>query len=429
MKLIHRINIRVSLVLLVLLAGWAGIFYFIIIDEINDETDDSLEDYSEQIITNALANHDLPKEFNGSNNSYFIKKVSSEYAEKHQGFRYNDEMIYIESKKETEPARVLRTIYRDAENQYFELTVSIPTIEKEDLRETILSWIVFLYILLLISIVTVNFWILQKSFKPLYALIQWLANYQISKTIPKLNSSTKVEEFRKLNHAILKSAQRNSEMYEQQKLFIGHASHEMQTPLAVCKNRLELLINDPELKEKQMIEIVKTLENLNLLIKLNKTLLLLTKIENQQFPDIKTINITQLVNSTVDDFNEIFAYRAIDVNPPAGPSLIVSMNEVLAKILISNLLKNAFVHNHDHGKISITIQQNRLNICNTGKNEALPQNDIFKRFFQQSKTTGSTGLGLALVDSICKRYQIDHDYSFENAQHCFHLIFPPELIG
>lgn len=428
MKLIHRINIRVSLVLLVLLAGWAGIFYFIIIDEINDETDDSLEDYSEQIITRALAKQNLPSEFNGSNNTYFIKKVSAQYAQKNKGFRYNDEMIYVETKQETEPARVLRTIFRDAENQYFELTVAIPTIEKEDLRETILSWIIFLYILLLISIVGVNFWILQKSFKPLYALIQWLENYQISKTIPALNTSTKVEEFRKLNSAILKSAQRNAEMYEQQKLFIGHASHEMQTPLAVCKNRLELLINDPALSESQMIEIVKTLENLNHLIKLNKTLLLLTKIENQQFPETKAIDITQLVDAIIDEFNEIYAYRFIEVKNLAKQPLVVGINEVLAKIMISNLLKNAFVHNLDHGKITIITKKNSISLCNTGPNEALPQHDIFKRFFQQSKTIGSTGLGLALVDSICKRYGIKHAYSFENAQHCFRLIFPAELL-
>ncbi len=429
MKLIHRINIRVSLVLLVLLSIWAGLFYFIIMDEINDETDDSLEDYSEHIITRALAKQKLPSEDNATNNTYFIKKISAKYAANNKGFRYSDEMIYIESKKETEPARILKTIYKDADGQYFELTVAIPTIEKADLRETILRWIIFLYVLLLLSIVIVNFWILQQSFKPLYALMAWLNNYRIGKAIPPLNTTTKVEEFRKLNHAILKSAERNSEMYEQQKLFIGHASHEMQTPLAVCKNRLELLINDPALSEEQLAEIIRTLENLNHLIKLNKTLLLLTKIDNQQFHEIKEVNIANLVQKLTEDFKEVFAYRSINVEISGNADLVLTVNEVLANVLISNLIKNAFVHNHNNGTIVISTDKNLIQISNTGKEEALPRDAIFKRFFQGSKKSGSTGLGLALVDSICRLYGIRHEYSFTGQQHNFRLFFPSEIIN
>ena len=80
MKLIYYIIIRISLVLSVLLTGWAILFYFAVMDEVNDEVDDSLEDYSEIIIIRALAGEELPSKNTASNNQYFLREVTKEYA-------------------------------------------------------------------------------------------------------------------------------------------------------------------------------------------------------------------------------------------------------------------------------------------------------------------------------------------------------------
>ena len=130
MKLIYRIIIRLLAGLTVILTAWGCLFYLTVIDEINDETDDSLEDYSETIITRALAGQPLPSHSDGSNNSYFLHEVSREYARSLPHIRYSDEEIFIAEKGETEPARILKTIFKDRKDRYFELTVSIPTIEK-----------------------------------------------------------------------------------------------------------------------------------------------------------------------------------------------------------------------------------------------------------------------------------------------------------
>lgn len=130
MKLIYRILIHLSLALPIILAAWGILFYMAIIDEVNDEVDDSLEDYSEVLITRALAGEQLPSQSDGSNNSYYLITVTADYAEKQKRIRYSDEMVHIEAKGETEPARVLRTIFKDKDRQYYELTVSTPTIEK-----------------------------------------------------------------------------------------------------------------------------------------------------------------------------------------------------------------------------------------------------------------------------------------------------------
>ena len=426
MKLAYRITSRISIALLGLMAVWAALFYFIIVDEINDETDDSLEDYSEYIITRALAGETLPDENNGTNNSYYIEEVTSQYAAEYPAIRYHDEMVYIHSKGETEPARVLKTIFSDSGNNYYELTVSIPTIEKSDLQEAILYWIVFLYLGLLLVIIGLNWVILQRSFKPLYRLLHWLDNFSVGRPFAEPKNDTKITEFSKLNDAVVRSARRNIDTYEQQKSFIGNASHELQTPLAACLNRLEMLAEDPQLSEQQLSEILKTKRSLNYAVKLNKTLLLLTKIENNQFPDKKEIVVNDLIKKLAEDYSEVYANRRISVTTQEIDTITISMNETLASVLFGNLLKNAFVHNYPDGEIFIHIRAQSIAIANTGMEEALNSEIIFERFYRKNNKEGSTGLGLTLTQSICNLYDVDIRYQFSNERHTFQL-FLPEL--
>jgi len=137
MKLIYYIILRITLALTLILTVWAIFFYVTMIDEVNDEVDDALEDYSETIIIRALAGEELPSKTNGSNNQYYMMEVSKEYAESREDIQYKDSMVYIEEKGETEPARILTTIFKDDEGRYHELTVSTPSIEKDDLRDYI----------------------------------------------------------------------------------------------------------------------------------------------------------------------------------------------------------------------------------------------------------------------------------------------------
>ncbi len=423
MKLAYRITSRISLALLVLMAVWATLFYFIIVEEINDETDDSLEDYSEYIITRALAGEPLPVKENGTNNSYHIEEVTPEYAAQYPAIRYHDEMIYIFSKNETEPARILRTIFSDSENKYYELTVSIPSIEKEDLQAAILHWIIFLYVGLLMVIIGLNWLILQRNFKPLYKLLNWLDNFTVGKkfTEPVINSDT--TEFRQLKEAVVRSARRNSETYEQQKSFIGNASHELQTPLAAGLNRLELLADDPQLTEKQLEEIMKAQQSIEYAVKLNKTLLLLTKIENKQFPEKKEIHVNELVKKLAGDYSEVYIHRNISVSIQEEDAVKINMNETLASVLFGNLVKNAFVHNRPGGEIHIHIAHQNISMANTGVDEALNADAVFTRFYQGTKKEGSTGLGLALCKSICNLYGIDLHYHFSTGKHIFSISF------
>ena len=423
MKLISRVISRLSIALLLLLAVWATLFYYIMVDEINDETDDSLEEYSEQLIMRALAGKELPAADNGTNNSYHLREVTAEYAAQVPQVQYLDQEVYLESRKDTEPARVIRTVFRDGAARHYELTVMIPSFERADLRETILWWIVLLYIVLLLAILALNAWVISRSFRPLYALLEWLDGQTLGGDLPPLKDDTKVTEFHRLNEAMLRNAKRNNEMYEEQRSFIGNASHEMQTPIAVGRNRLDILAADPSLTEEQLgavLEVGRTLDHLS---KLNRTLLLLTKIENRQIPESSAIDVNRLVEKLTGDYSEVYASRGISVEMHREASLRVTMNESLASTLFGNLIKNAFLHAPQGGLVKINTSARVFSVSNTAEEGPLDGQLIFRRFWQGGKRPGSTGLGLSLAESICRHYGLRIAYDFEGGMHRFTVVF------
>lgn len=418
MKLFHLVLWRISLALIVVLTVWAGFFYMAVVEEVNDEVDDTLEDYSEGLIIRALSGEDMPTASNGSNNQYYLYEVSESYAASHPQITYRDEMVFITEKSETEPARVLITIFRTEDERYMELVVYTPTIEKLDLLRAILSWIIFLYVLLLLIILSINIWVFRKNMKPLYVLLKWLDSSQLGKKNEPLENTTKITEFRKLNAATMAFAERGEKLFEQQKTFIGNASHEMQTPLAICRNRLEMLMEDETLTEHQLNELIKTHQTLENLTRMNRSLLLLCKIENGQFADTRSVCLNDILAHYLDDYKEVYAYRNITVTVTTDSSFCVEMNDSLVSVLVTNLLKNSFVHNIDGGFIYIKITANTFEISNTGE-KPLDRERIFERFYQGQKKEGSTGLGLALVDSICKANHLKIDYTYVENRHIF----------
>lgn len=418
MKLFHLVLWRISLALIVVLTVWAGFFYMAVVEEVNDEVDDTLEDYSEGLIIRALSGEDMPTASNGSNNQYYLYEVSESYAASHPQITYRDEMVFITEKSETEPARVLITIFRTEDERYMELVVYTPTIEKLDLLRAILGWIIFLYVLLLLIILSINIWVFRKNMKPLYVLLKWLDSSQLGKKNEPLENTTKITEFRKLNAATMAFAERGEKLFEQQKTFIGNASHEMQTPLAICRNRLEMLMEDETLTEHQLNELIKTHQTLENLTRMNRSLLLLCKIENGQFADTCSVCLNDILAHYLDDYKEVYAYRNITVTVTTDSLFCVEMNDSLVSVLVTNLLKNSFVHNIDGGFIYIKITADTFEISNTGE-KPLDRERIFERFYQGQKKEGSTGLGLALLDSICKANHLTIDYTYVQNRHIF----------
>lgn len=421
MKLISHVTLRLSVAVTLILSVWAVLFYVAMIDEINDEVDDSLEDYSETIIIRALSGEQLPSKDNGSNNQYYLVRVDGHYAMTHPSIEYADEMVYIEEKRETEPARILRTIFENEAGEYFQLVVMTPTIEKRDVIHSILIWTSLLYATLLVIIIVLNIYVFYRSMQPLYRLLDWFRHYRVGQKNEPLPNRNTITEFRTLYDAANLYAARNEQLFEQQKRFIGNASHELQTPLAICRNRLEMLMEDEGITERQLEELAKTHQTLEHITKLNKSLLLLSKIENEQFADVRPVCFNHIVRRYLDDYCEVYEYRDIAVSVREEARLTFVLNETLAVTLVTNLLKNAFVHNTDGGRLVITLTADTFCISNTGVRYPLDRTKIFERFYKGSKQEGSTGLGLSIVAGICKLSGLEVHYEYRDEMHHFSI--------
>ena len=419
MKLIYRITLRLALVLLPIIALWAYIFYNTMVGEINDESDDSLVEFADIVIRRHLVGEPLPQLNSGSNNSYTIVPLpEGETVEPYMTF--HDEMVYIPEQRETEPARVLTTVYMGDDDMMYKLTVAMPTFERNDLLSAILWYTLVLYVILIVTIIVTTTLIVYSSMRPLYYLLGWLDRYIPGRRPERLPASN-VVEFDKLNNAAQTTLDRIEEQFELQKQFIGNASHELQTPLAIIGNRIEWIIDNTQLSEEQFAELAKIQNSLSRLVRLNRTLLLLTKIDNGQFPELADIDIAALVRGELEIYTDLYSHRSITASSTIADCCIVRMNDSLANTLITNLLKNAFVHSADGAQVTVTLTSDRLIVANSG-DEPLDETQIFERFYHSGKS-GSTGLGLPLVNSICRYYGFEKAYSYKDGEHRFTVIF------
>ncbi len=399
MKLIHNIAVRLSMALLPVIALWAMVFYFVIVDEINDEADDLLESYAEQLMVKKLSGKNLPVANIMTDGHYSISEVAESYANSHTGMEYYDADFYIQETDEQEPARFLKTIFRDREGRCFELIVATPTIEKEDLIKTILWWILALYLLLLLTVIVTTLVVFQKSMRPLYMILDWLNAYTPGKSHGRLSINSDIREFRQLEKAATDATDRSDRAFEKQKQFIGNASHELQTPLAVLGGRIDWMLDNDTLGEESVGELVQMKRELGHIVRLNKTLLLLTKIDNGQFPDVTDIDLSAMVLSQKELYGEIFSSKQITCSA-----------------------QNAFVHSPEDGKVTLTLTENELVVENSG-DSPLDSSRIFERFYQGSKKEGSTGLGLALAKTIADRCGMLLTYSYVDGMHRFSVKF------
>ena len=424
MKLSRRIIVSISIALVMLFALWAIVFNQTSKRQIYSHIDLMLSQQSDKIISRFLDNDSLPNSLSGMSGTmeFFIEKVSPEYAESHQTPVFQTDEEFIDDIQEDEIIREMTRVFQKQGINY-ELTLTVQAFAWNDTLNFALVSIVSLALVLLIAIILIVSLIIITNMKPIYRLTDWLRNRKANEEIPQHDSRIKAQEFKEIESAVLEASEKSRQVYEEQKRFIGHASHEIQTPIAICRNRLELLVDETQLNETQLSEIQKTLDTLNYISRLNKSLLFISKIDNHQFKEETEINIQQIVSQTLDNLTEIYENLNINVEIVENEPITVTMDSTLASSLVTNLLKNAFIHNHPNGTISIKLKNNTLSIGNTGIEEALDENVVFKTFYRKGENTNSTGLGLAIAKAICTEYGFEISYQFVENQHTFSVKF------
>jgi len=416
MKLQNKINIRFLLVTLIIFIVAGVVFYFALGRVVQQNIEEMLYSRRANIILylkhNEINNiiHESP------DHTIFIRQIAKT-VDRHV---VSDTLAFDIDEKQIIPYRKL-VFTTCVNNNYFEIIILQSLLESEDLQKIIFYFMTVLFALVLLALFFLNRWLSEKAWKPFFRSLSLLKSTKIGAKLPIIFDQTGISEFDLLNRTLEEMIKKMQTDFFNLKEFTENASHEIQTPLAIIKSKLELLLDDHELSVLQNKRLHDAFETVIRLSKLNEALLLLSKIENQQFVEKSEIDFCNLINSRLEFLEELLAIKQIELNVQLDVHVVISIHPLLADILINNLLINAMRHNFNHGKIIISSGVNQITFSNTGNPLIVDQTKLFKRFVKYSNSEESTGIGLALVDEICKSNHIQLKYSYLDQLHCFTL--------
>jgi len=308
-------------------------------------------------------------------------------------------------------------------NRGYIISIYQPLDTTQNLITAILLAMGLLFLFLMASLILVNYLGSRKVWAPFYQTLNSLNKYDISKDHPLELSSTSTHEFVLLNTALEKMSGKIRRDYFSLKEFNENASHELQTPLAIINSKLELLIQNEKLSEDQMQLIQTVYEATKRISKLNQGLLLISKIENNQFVLTENIDLSKIIDNNLEYFEDLLQMKNIEVSKTLAKNVILQMNKTLAEVLISNLLTNSIRHNVENGRIDIVLDSHHLLISNTGQPFAKRPMELFERFRKSERSADSVGLGLAIVKEIVTLYNMKIDYHVAEAVHSLNITF------
>jgi len=294
--------------------------------------------------------------------------------------------------------------------------------QKLALVTSIFTILAIVLIALLIAAVVFNWIISKRLWQPFQTSLGKIRNIGLPQVYTIHFEETNTKEFNELNASLNNMVHKIHSDYVNMKEFTEDAAHEMQTPLAVAQTKLELLLQDTSLDSSQTETIVQAAEALRRLGKLNQSLLLLAKIENQQYEAVNSINLVDTTQKYLGLFDEMIKEKHLSVETIFNENFEMKIHPLLADSLISNLIANAIKYNYNNGKLNISVTKGKYCINNTSEFGAINPQLLFKRFGGTARAKNvSTGLGLAIVKKIGDTHDLSVSYRFSDNMHWFCL--------
>jgi two-component system sensor histidine kinase ArlS len=403
----------------VLLIG-APVFYFITQYFYINETNETLLLSKNSFVKYVLPDLKVKDIASFNRSSWNVKIMDPEKGITADEYEARPLMDSLENEEEI--YRVLLSPIR-IENKSYTLLVRINMIESENLVESIVIVFTFLIAVLLAGLIFITRRLSRKLWMPFYDSLAKIEAFEIDKTNLPRWQSTGIEEFSRLNIALDTLIERNLVIYKSQQEFIENAAHELQTPLAAFKAKLDTLMQLTSITHEQADIIEDLIDAANRLTKLNRNLLLLSKLQKGLLPATESILLKEAVKKHIDFYANQAEAKNIRLTSQIDSEVTLQANSFLLDSMLSNLMLNAISHNHENGAVFVRLEKTKLFICNTGKPKSLDANTLFERFSKTGTSFTGNGLGLAIVGKIADLYHWKISYRWQNNLHCFEVIF------
>lgn len=397
---------------------FSGVFiYFFLLKEIGESNESILVARTKVIEQNILKNKYALLDVLETNDEVFIKVIEDENL---QVPIITDTLIYSDIEKEYFESKML-TKSAVINGKNYQIKVIKSTFEFDELMEVVLVVFILLLFLLFLITVYINIKISKLIWKPFQNTLDFIKNFNVTQTSNVNLESSSITEFDELNRSINQMTAKMIADYKNQKKFTENASHEFQTPLAIIKGKIELLLQDLTLNEEALHLLIAIENATSRLSRINKSLLLLSKIENQQFKSIEKVLVLPLIESIIDLNEDAISKKNLKFSIENSGELAFNINAELCFMMVSNLVQNAIRHTLPEGEIVILLKEDSFSISNTAESEALNEHYIFERFEKNSTNSNSIGLGLSIVKEIAELYNLTISYSFQNQKHIFSI--------
>lgn len=408
MKLINKINRKYLWYSFILMLCLSIGIHFSIRFVIDEETDENLERIAKIVIEQIENGNPL------TSLEPYISVHPTEYS---IDTAYFFNSIFQKGEMQGEEYRQFTTI-KNIDNETYQIIIREIIVESHELLETISILTIFSLLLLLILLYFANRKISKSVWLVFYKNLEKLKQFSLTDLIPFEPEQSDISEFQELNEVVKSLSEKVIKDYNTLKQFSEDASHELQTPLAVIRSKIESLLDGDLLNEVQTEKMQSIYNSVNKLSRINKGLLLLTKIDNNQFSQSEILDVNRLIETKIEYFNELAEIKGLTFKYNHLSEWQCNANPYLFDILLNNLLSNAITHSNTKGNINITLENNKLILSNPGQRPIENIERLFERFYKESNSN-SVGLGLAISKQICYALGLNIACHFEKNTHFF----------
>lgn len=331
---------------------------------------------------------------------------------------------------ETETYRILKSAFNfHGHSYYLEIGETMYTVE--ELKSTIKGFALLMLFIALTLTMLIDLTFTRFLLKPFYQIIDRKlikVNDPLNFDYEKVKTST--QDFELLDNSISSLMTKISNLFMLEKQFIANVSHELLTPISIISSRLENILQQEGLTVESENKIFASLKTLNRMKSIINSLLLISKIENNQFNKTDQVVISDIIKEVSEELEDRLEDKKIQFNNHTYFAWTMQANRTLMYTLLFNIINNAIKYNKTNGGIFITdkLQDDvyTLEITDTG----IGMNDkeiemAFNRFEKlDTNQQESHGLGLAIAKSISAFHNIGVQItSAKNAGTTFRLIF------
>ncbi len=419
MKLLTKTSLYYLLfsIPVLLLAGIVS--YFIIISELRVSNDELLQNRLAQVERYLQANDSVSVGIIVNSGEAKITLVSNSASASNV---FSDTSLYDTKENEFAPFRLLNAVVK-TKTKIYSVQLFRSTIEYQELFTGFFFGLLIILLLSAFAFFIINYFVSRNLWKPFFQIVEVLKRFRVSDEKKPRFPESSVSEFKQLSESMESMTEKLLTDFRSQKQFTENASHEMQTPLAVMQSKIDLLFQSDKLREEELEHIKSLDDSVKKLSRLNKSLLLLSKIENKQYlPDVN-VSLNKIVQQSFLFFADYFEMKEITLEQKISIEVTLHVNVDLCEILVNNLLQNALRHSTKNGKIIIELTTHELVISNSATGNALNPTEIFKRFHKDSNNSESLGLGLSIAQQIAEVNGMELRYKYENNLHVFTLRF------